>query len=136
RPTNLYVAAFIGSPSMNLVEAIVADGAVEFGGFRIPLEGERRPSATRGGAIVLGIRPEAFEDVAFAEPGLPQIEVPVEVLEDLGSDAHVIFRVDAPRFEAEDVRAAAEEPDEGLLADEPTSLFTARVDPRTLAKVG
>src|SRR5260370_29883982 len=37
RPLNLYVAAFIGSPAMNLVEASVADGPVEFGGLKIPL---------------------------------------------------------------------------------------------------
>src|SRR5439155_8137608 len=135
-PTNLYVAAFIGSPSMNLVEATVTDGAVEFADFRIPLDRQRLPSSTRGGAVVLGIRPESIEDAAFAEPGLPQVEVAVEVVEDLGSDAHVIFRVDAPRVETEDVRAAAEEADETLLADEPVSLFTARVDPKTSAHVG
>jgi multiple sugar transport system ATP-binding protein len=136
RPANLYVAAFIGSPSMNLVEATVVDGAVEFADFRIPLDRERRPTSTRGGTVVLGIRPESFEDAAFAEPGLPQVEVAVEVVEDLGSDAHVIFRVDAPRIETEDVRAAAEEDDDTLLGDEPFSLFTARVDPKTSARVG
>ena len=135
-PVNLYVAAFIGSPSMNLVNATVVDDAVQVAGFRIPLDRERRPRSTRGGDVVLGIRPEAFEDAAFAEPGLPQVEVAVEVLEDLGSDAHAIFRVDAPRIEAEDVRAAADEEDETLLADEPTSLFTARVNPKTKARVG
>jgi multiple sugar transport system ATP-binding protein len=137
RPTNLYVAAFIGSPSMNLVEATVDGDVVEFAGYRIPLDPKRRPASTRGGAVVLGVRPESFEDAAFAEPGRPQLDVKVEVVEDLGSDVHVIFRVDAPRFEAEDVRAAAEEGEETtLLADEQTSLFTARVDPRTTARVG
>ena len=96
----------------------------------------RRPTSTRGGRVVLGIRPESFEDSAFAEPGLPQIEVVVEVLEDLGSDAHVIFRVDAPRIETEDVRAAAEEAEETLLDEGPVSLFTARVDPKTGGRVG
>ncbi len=48
RPVNLYVAAFIGSPAMNLVEATVADGTVEFGGFRIPLAAGDLP----GGAAV------------------------------------------------------------------------------------
>src|SRR5204863_3855847 len=136
RPTNLYVAAFIGSPSMNLVEATVTDDAVEFAAFRIPLDRGRRPASTRGGRVVLGIRPESFEDAAFAEPGLPQLEVVVEVLEDLGSDAHVIFRVDAPRIETEDVRAAAEEAEEALLDEGPVSLFTARVDPKPRGRVG
>jgi multiple sugar transport system ATP-binding protein len=136
-PTNLYVAAFIGSPSMNLVEARVDGDAVEFADYRIPLDSTRRPLATRSGSVVLGIRPESFEDAAYAEPGRPQLSATVEVVEDLGSDVHVIFRVDGPRFEAEDVRAAAEEEEETLLADErQTSLFTARVDPRTTARAG
>src|SRR5687767_8066434 len=83
-PVNLFVAAFIGSPAMNLVEARVEDGAAVFGGLRVPLPPERLPEA--GGPLVLGIRPESFEDAAFADPSLPQIEVDVAVLEDLGSD--------------------------------------------------
>jgi multiple sugar transport system ATP-binding protein len=135
RPRSLYVAAFIGSPAMNLVEAAVDGEAVSFGGLRIPLDGGRRPEAAPG-RVILGIRPEAFEDAAFAEPGLPQIDVTVEVLEELGSDAHVIFGVDAPKVEAEELKAASEEEEEALLADEQTSHFNARVDPRTKARVG
>jgi multiple sugar transport system ATP-binding protein len=133
-PVNLFVAAFIGSPSMNLVEANVTDGAVEFAGFRIPLAPGRRPA--RPGRMILGIRPESFEDTAFAEPGLPEIEVTVSVLEELGSDAHVIFPIDAPRVSAEDLDAVADEPMEGLMADDIRSLFNARVDPRTQADTG
>jgi multiple sugar transport system ATP-binding protein len=137
RPANLFVAAFIGSPSMNLVEATVDGDAVMFSGFRIPLDRDRRPRDARAGRVILGIRPESFEDAAFAEPGLPQIEVEVEVLEELGSDAHIIFRIDAPRVEAEDLRAATEDEDEALLAgEEQVSHFNARVDPRTAARVG
>jgi multiple sugar transport system ATP-binding protein len=133
-PANLFVAAFIGSPSMNLVEASVADGAVEFAGFRIGLAPERRPH--REGRVILGIRPESFEDEAFAEPALPRIEVEVSVLEELGADAHVIFLIDAPRVTAEDLEAAVDEPLEGLIADDRRSLFNARVDPRTGAATG
>src|SRR5688500_11895025 len=121
-PVNLFVAAFIGSPAMNLVEARVEDGAAVFGGLRVPLPPERLPEA--GGPLVLGIRPESFEDAAFADPSLPQIEVDVAVLEDLGSDAHVIFPVDAPRLEAEDVRR--EEDDEHALIADGSAVFTAR----------
>jgi multiple sugar transport system ATP-binding protein len=135
-PVNLFVAAFIGSPAMNLVEAVVADGAVEFGGFRIPLDPSRRPSVEDDGRVILGVRPEDFEDVAFAESGLPQIEVSAAVLEELGSDVHVIFEVNTPPVEAEELRAAVNEEDRSLLADSRTSLFNARINPRTRAKVG
>jgi len=133
-PTNLFVAAFIGSPSMNLVEATVADGTVEFAGFRITLSPGRRP--VRDGEVILGIRPESFEDAAFADPAFPQIEAEVSVLEELGSDAHVIFPIEAPRVAAEDLKATVDEPIEGLMADDQRALFNARVDPRTGAGVG
>jgi len=135
-PANLFVAAFIGSPSMNLVEAVVSDGGVEFGGYHIPLDSARRPAVEDGARVILGVRPEDFEDVSFAESGLPQIEVSVAVVEELGSDVHVIFEVDTPRVEAEELRAAIDEEDRSLLADSQTSVFNARINPRARAKAG
>jgi multiple sugar transport system ATP-binding protein len=133
-PQTLFVAAFIGSPAMNLVEAVVEGGAVEFGGFRIPLPpllGDTLP----GGPVVLGIRPESFEDVAFADPSLPQMDVTVQVLEELGSDTHVIFPIDAPRVETDELRETREGEDELLLAGD-KAVFNARVDARTAASPG
>jgi multiple sugar transport system ATP-binding protein len=124
RPRNLFIAAFIGSPAMNLVEATIADGEVAFGQYRVPLATPHEP-----GRVVLGIRPESFEDAAFA-PGLPTISVTVEVLEDLGSDAHAFFHVDAPPVTAEVLEAR----DEAILPGN-QALFTARVDARTRAQV-
>jgi len=131
QPRDLFVAAFIGSPAMNLVEATIEGDAVAFGQYRVPLgRGRPRTGAQR---VVLGIRPETFEDVAFAQPGQPTIDVELTVVEELGSDAHVLFPVQAPRISAESLQAQAE--DAMLLADE-QSLFTARVDPRTGARPG
>ncbi len=133
-PQTLFVAAFIGSPAMNLVEAVVEGGAVEFGGFRIPLPpllGDTLPT----GRVVLGIRPESFEDAAFADPSLPQIDMTVKVLEELGSDTHVIFPIDAARVETDEIRETREGEDELLLAGD-QAVFNARVDPRTAASPG
>jgi multiple sugar transport system ATP-binding protein len=128
RPVNLFVAAFIGSPAMNLVDADVAEGAVWFAGFRLPsaLSGTRR--------VIAGIRPEAFEDARFADPSLPHVDVDVQVVEDLGADAHVIFQIDAPPVDVSEVREAAGH-DETLIATD-RATFTARVDPQTSARVG
>ena len=136
QPANLFVAAFIGSPSMNLVEGELSDGAVELAGIRLPLDAERRPG--RQGRVIVGIRPEDFEDVAFAEPGRPQIDVDVAVVEELGAETHLIFPIDAPPVEAEDLRAATDEreSDVRLLADDARVLFTARVDTRSTARPG
>jgi multiple sugar transport system ATP-binding protein len=130
-PANLFVAAFIGSPSMNLVEAELSDGAVVFGGHRIALGAAGGPDLRRA---IVGIRPEAFEDAAFADPSLPQLEVAVQVVEDLGPDAHLIFTVDAPQVDVSEVRAAAGDA-EALLPGDGVK-FTARVHPETAARVG
>ncbi len=132
-PTNLFVAAFIGSPAMNLIEAAIEDGTLVFGGVRIPLDRNRRPAADID-RVVLGIRPEAFEDAALAPAELPRIAVYVEVLEELGADTHAFFRVDAPRVST-DALVASEEEDATLLVEE-RALFTARVDPRAGIRAG
>jgi multiple sugar transport system ATP-binding protein len=132
-PANLFVAAFIGSPSMNLTHATLSDDAVAFAGYRLPLGSA---SDRRGGLerVILGIRPEAFEDAAFADPALPQMEVLVVTVEQLGAETIVIFRVDAPRVRSDAVQAAEEEEDN--LVPDSGSLFSARVDPRTRAVSG
>ena len=133
QPRDLFVAAFIGSPAMNLVEATLDGDVVTFGDVRIPLDPACRP---RVGAsrVVLGIRPEVFEDVSFAPAGLPTIETRVEVVEELGCDAHVLFEVEAPAVTAE-LLEASEEDQAGLIRSD-LALFNARVDARTSARPG
>ena len=82
---------------------------------------------------MLGIRPESFEDASFADPSLPQLDVEVAVLEDLGSDAHVLFQVDATPVHTEELRHEHEE--ETLIAGD-GAVFTARVDAATRARPG
>jgi multiple sugar transport system ATP-binding protein len=132
-PVNLYVAAFIGSPAMNLVEATVADGTVDFGGFRIPLAPAHRLDGAPS-RLIVGIRPEAFEDAAVVDSALPRIEVTADVVEDLGPDTHLIFAVDAPPVDVTEVREAAGDEDALLQVDR--AVFTARVDPQTAARPG
>jgi multiple sugar transport system ATP-binding protein len=136
-PTNLFVAAFIGSPSMNLVEAELADGKIEFAGFRIPLADDRRPADLRSGRVILGLRPQDFKDALLADAALPTIEVEPAVVEDLGSETHVIFPIDAPPVDVEAVRAATDEKERAvLLAVDRRALFTAEVAETTEARVG
>jgi multiple sugar transport system ATP-binding protein len=132
-PANLFVAAFIGSPAMNLVDARVEGDEIVFAEYRVPLVPWHRP-AEGVERLILGIRPETFEDSAFADAALPQVEARVTVLEDLGAEAHAIFPVAAPPVRTDDVREAADD-DEALLVGDET-LFTARIDARTTARVG
>ena len=132
RPANLFVAAFIGSPAMNLVAATVDGGSVRFADIVLPVpegapvHGERRE-------VILGIRPTDFElSDRAADPGMPRIRVTPEVIEGLGAETNVIFPVDAPRVDSDTVRSAAEGGDAGtLLADDDRAHFTARIATRT-----
>ena len=123
-PNDLFIAAFIGSPAMNLVEAFPDGDTIRFGQFTLPA-----PRAPRRERVVLGIRPETF---GIGNPALPTIDVRVEVVEDLGSEAHVFFHVDAPPITAEVLESASEE---GLLGAD-RALFTARVDAGAAPAVG
>jgi multiple sugar transport system ATP-binding protein len=136
-PANVFVAAFIGSPAMNLAEGAVSGDTVTMGSISIPLARDRRPTGLDGERVVVGIRPEAFEDAEFAPADLPQIDVRVEVLEELGADAFVFFAVDAEAVEVEGAVTDEEEDETSLLAaDRDRTLFAARVDPRSKARVG
>jgi multiple sugar transport system ATP-binding protein len=131
-PRNLFVAAFIGSPAMNLVEARIDGDHVEFADYRLPLSPQNRPS--RSGTVILGVRPEGFSDAGSADPALPRIDAVVEVVEDLGSDTHVLFRIAAPRVETDDVTVTLD--GEQVVLAEDRALWDARVDPRVDPRPG
>ena len=140
QPANLFVAAFIGSPPMNLVVARVAGRRVSFAGFELPLPAGTDLSAYDGRTIVLGIRPSDLEDADVRpDPALPTIEVTADVTEELGSEVNVLFGIDAPPISFEGSAAT----DDGtldagafLLEEAPRTIFCARVDARTRARTG
>jgi multiple sugar transport system ATP-binding protein len=129
-PANLFVAAFIGTPAMNLVEASIGGDEVAFGRFRVPLDRARRPKFSSS-RVVVGIRPESFEEASLAPSGAPAFTVVPAVVEELGSDAQVFFHV-----EAEAVAADVSGREEAALLPESKALFSARLDPRARARVG
>ena len=136
-PVNLFVAAFIGSPSMNLVDATLTDDAVLFAGFRVPLAEGRRPTDVSSDTVILGIRPQDFDDARTADPSLPVIEVEVAVVEELGSATHVLFTVEAQEVDLESVRAASDEGERAtLLVTDRRALFTAEVPEGTEVRPG
>jgi multiple sugar transport system ATP-binding protein len=83
KPANLFVAGFIGSPRMNLVEARVVDGQATVGEIRVPV-----PAGPDGvpDAVTVGVRPEAFRLVPAGQGGLP---LEVLLVEELGADSYV-----------------------------------------------
>jgi len=137
KPQNLFVAAFIGSPSMNLIEADVADGRVSFADTSVELP-PGSPAAGHRGHLIVGIRPTDFHHASSADPRLPRMRVVPDVVEDLGAEHHVIFTVNAPRVAVDAVRAAveADDEDEGKLFADDRAVFTASVDDRERIPTG
>jgi multiple sugar transport system ATP-binding protein len=138
KPKNLFVAAFIGSPSMNLVEAELTGRSVRFAGFELPLP-RGSVAADRTGKAIVGIRPSALEHGGGAEHELPRIGVVPEVVEELGDETHVIFTIEAPPVSADAVLAATEASDQSegkLFAGDERAMFTARVDGKRTVTVG
>ncbi len=148
-PVNLFVAGFIGSPAMNFVTADLTrdDGpAVAFAGYTLPvpagvLDAKPGLAAYFGKKVILGIRPSDFEDATLADPGWGRMPVTTNVIEELGSEIHVIFTIDAPHVEhsaivaAEEAAAEDEAEAEAALAGG-KSVWTARVSARSQVKPG
>ncbi|MDX6276022.1 MAG: multiple sugar transport system ATP-binding protein [Nocardioidaceae bacterium] len=86
-PANVFVAGFLGSPSMNLMELPVTDGGVRFGDTVVPVARDTLASADAK-TVTLGVRPENLQ---VSEIGL---KLEVDVVEELGADAYVYGRVD------------------------------------------
>ncbi|MGY1498892.1 ABC transporter ATP-binding protein [Streptomyces sp. QTS52] len=102
RPRNLFVAGFIGSPAMNLIEVPITDGGVKFGNSVVPVNREALTAASDKGdtTVTVGVRPEHFEvvehDGAVAsalskdtEDAPAGLAVTVNVVEELGADGYV-----------------------------------------------
>jgi len=86
RPQNVFVAGFIGSPAMNLVQLPIIDGGVQFGDAVLPIAREILAKAT-GNRVTVGVRPEKL---TVDTKGLI---VDVDVIEELGSDGYLYGRV-------------------------------------------
>jgi multiple sugar transport system ATP-binding protein len=151
-PVNLFVAGFIGSPAMNLVEArlVQDDGlSLQFGHFRIPapaglLDKFEGLAAFIGKSVILGLRPHSFEDAQFTSDAFrPRIAVLARATESLGSEVNVIFEVDAPAIVSAGQSVAlsslekeVEEERELVTGAADRSVWTARVNAKTGIRPG
>ncbi|RLL67480.1 sn-glycerol-3-phosphate ABC transporter ATP-binding protein UgpC [Streptomyces sp. Z26] len=101
KPKNLFVAGFIGSPAMNLVEVPITDGGVKFGNSVVQVEREALTAAGNKGdkTVTVGCRPEHFDivgggDKSLSKDGPAGLAVTVNVVEELGADAYVFGSAD------------------------------------------
>ena len=163
RPANLFVAGFIGSPAMNLVEATLERGTggsgtdgsgtggsgtggpeVIFGPhrLRVPADVLREHPALEkylGRTVVVGIRPENLEDAALVPDAVPEsvLDVSVELREELGAEVNAYCTVGVPPLQVAAVAIGDSEPDAAEIEEVPQiPAIIARLDPRTGIREG
>ena len=144
KPKNIFVAGFIGSPSMNFVYANVGVNKssiqLNFGNDQIEYKGEKLGElrSFENKEIVMGIRPEAFEDGNYANASefSESIKVSVSLLEQLGSDSYVHFYKDIKPVQTEAIEEilADEGEDISVLGD--NTKFIARINPNSTVVEG
>ena len=133
RPDNVFVAAFIGSPSMNLYQARLTGDELTLGSQTLQLPAavfERRPALRNASdrPLIVGIRPEDLQDAALAPPGHGLLKAKAVLVELLGAELMVHFVIDAPTVDAGDPDAVKE------IGDEHASV--GRFDPRSPVSTG
>jgi multiple sugar transport system ATP-binding protein len=142
RPRNLFVAGFIGSPSMNFLPATLEDNRLRtpLGDLPLPADiGGKIRQAGAGPDLIMGIRPEHLKDAALIgaeeQPNGLTFSVVVDVLEWLGSEELAYFRVQGARASARELEKLAA--DSGS-TDVPQSgdQLVARLDPASRAREG
>src|SRR6266851_6851658 len=153
RPANLFVAGFIGSPAMNLIEATLERGEAEPGRggpevsfgphrLRVPAGVVREHRALEkylGRRVVVGIRPEHLEDAALVPGAAPEsvLEVSVELREELGAEVNAHCTVGVPPLQVAAVAIGDSEPDAAEVEEVPQiPAIIARLDPRTEIREG
>ena len=140
-PVNVFVAAFIGSPSMNLFDATVRigdnGGSITLGPHTLSLSAAAiaaRPGlrAYDGRQLVVGVRPEDLEDATQAPdaPADQRLSAPVRLIEALGSEIMVHMSIDAPTVDSGDPDAPEELPGEGQ------ANAVGRFNPRSAVRAG
>ena len=137
------MAGFIGSPSMNFVYASITksgvNSKVKFGDNEINVvNAPEALSDFEGKEIIIGIRPEAFEDSVYANKKefSEQVSIEVSLLEQLGSDTYIHFYKDIRPVQTEAIEEilADEGEDISVLGDE--TKFIARINPNSILKEG
>ena len=141
-PASLFVAAFIGSPPINLFEAEIQNGNILIGDTIVSLGSKSLNDRADGRGLIIGIRPMDFEDHSYAlDPNWPRITVDVLVRKSLGSETELTVSVDARPVHREDVASAlsgagfsADNLMEGIARD--NAIFNVRAHAKTQAIAG
>jgi multiple sugar transport system ATP-binding protein len=143
QPRNIFVAGFIGSPSMNFMPATVEGDHVKLpvGDVRMPQELRERVGRAEGKQLLAGIRPENFEDASLVGDERDQgstFEAKIEVLEAMGSELYAHFTTEAgEQIQSQELQELAQDSGAGdVPASGEAGQITARLDAASQVKQG
>ena len=142
-PVNLFVAGFIGSPAMNFMAGTIEEGSVRTSLGDLPLTPQLRQALERAKAgrdVIVGIRPEDFEDAALVQPDMRghgiTFRANIEVVESMGSDVFVYFTLDTGLSARTDQLADLAQDSGAADIGASAETITARLDPATRIREG
>ncbi|MFL6016853.1 MAG: ABC transporter ATP-binding protein [Gaiellaceae bacterium] len=142
-PRNIFVAGFIGSPSMNFFTGAIESDAIRTPMGAIPLHDELRRSLESHGStsrdVIVGVRPEDFEDAKYAPEGHRgyEFDANVELTESMGSEIYAHFDFDqGQQIESEELRELQEDAGTSDVPGSASGHAVARVDAASGVKAG
>jgi multiple sugar transport system ATP-binding protein len=140
-PANVFVAGFIGSPSMNFVAGEVADGALELPFGRLALDDRLRSALEAGGGgreVIVGLRPEDIHPVAPGTAGGLRVDVLVDSVESTGADLYTHARIDGGFGDHAHLEALVADSEHAAHSRRPdgAARLVARLDPATRTRPG
>jgi multiple sugar transport system ATP-binding protein len=142
-PRNIFVAGFIGSPAMNFFAGAVEGDTIRAPMGSIPLREELRRALESHGSgrrdVIIGVRPEDFEDANFAPEGHDgwTFEAPIELTESMGAEIYAHFDFDqAQQLESEELRELQEDAGTSDVPQSSSGHAVARVDAGSSVKAG
>jgi multiple sugar transport system ATP-binding protein len=128
-PVNLFVAGFIGSPAMNFFSGTIGGGKIKLPFAEIPAP----KGVSHSGDVIVGIRPEDFEDAAFAPSGHDGVEfsAPIEVVESMGSEIYVYFSFQGGEVSSDELAELARDSGVAETPGAGAGLAVARLSPES-----
>jgi multiple sugar transport system ATP-binding protein len=134
-PVNIFVAGFIGSPAMNFFAGTIAKNKVVLPFVEIPTP----EGISHNGDVVVGIRPEDFEDARLAPPNHPagvEFKAPVDVVESMGSEIYVHFSFEGGEVSSDELAELARESGAAEGPSTGTGVAVARLNPESEIREG
>jgi multiple sugar transport system ATP-binding protein len=129
-PVNIFVAGFIGSPAMNFFSGTIGDGKV-----KLPFAEVAAPEGvSHTGDVIVGIRPEDFEDARFAPSDHPagvEFTAPIEVVESMGSEIYVHFAFEGGQVSSAELAELARDAGVAETPGGGAGLAVARLNPES-----